>query len=468
MNDKPVKIKILIAASEPPFAATLANYLEVDGYRVERCHDAKGFLRLLGRQPFDIMVLDLELGEQGDMDLVTFARRQRPQAQIILLVDIGKIDRAIEGIRRGAFFYLPRTSMPSDVALVVHLAYRKLNTESALSGYQWDLFEQMLGRTPAMRRVIEIVTKVAPTDSTVLLLGESGTGKDVLAGAIHRLSPRRDMPFIAINCAALPEALLESEMFGHLKGSFTGANADKRGLFEEADGGTVFLDEIGDMAPVTQAKLLRVLQNGEIRPVGSAVSRRVNVRVIAATNMDLEEAVRDNHFREDLYFRLNVIQIRIPPLRERPDALTVLVRHFLHQYGEKFGKNIADIDPHAQALLRDYHYPGNVRELESIIAHGVIMADSDTLRPADLPDHVRRSAASRPALPYLQSGVPQKAPTLNQMEEQLIRATLDRFDANQTKTAKTLGISRSTLWRKMRQYGIGPANEPAPASNHIL
>ena len=468
MNENANKFKVLVAASEPSFAAAISNYLEVDGYRVERCHDGKGFLRQLGRQPFDIMVLDLDLGEQGDLDLVTFARRQRPQAQIILLVDIGKIDRAIEGIRRGAFFYLPRTSMPSDVSLVVNLAYRKLHTESALSGYQWDLFEQMLGRTPAMRRVIEIVTKVAPTDSTVLLLGESGTGKEVLAGAIHRLSPRRDMPFIAINCAALPEALLESEMFGHLKGSFTGAHADKRGLFEEADGGTVFLDEIGDMAPVTQAKLLRVLQGGEIRPVGSAVSRRVNVRVVAATNRDLEEAVRANHFREDLYFRLNVIQIRIPPLRERPDALTPLIHHFLHQYSEKFGKNVTDIDPHAQALLRDYHYPGNVRELESIIAHGVIMTDGDTLRPADLPDQLRRCAASRPALPHLQAGAQQKSLTLQQMEEQLIRSTLEELEANQTKTAKRLGISRSTLWRKMREFGIAPANDPAPPSHQML
>jgi transcriptional regulator with PAS, ATPase and Fis domain len=387
---------------------------------------------------------------------VTFARRQRPQAQIVLLVDIAKIDRAIEGIRRGAFFYLPRTSMPSDVALVVNLAYRKINTESALGEYQWSLFEQMLGRTPAMRRVIEIVTKVAPTNSTVLLLGESGTGKEVLAGAIHRLSPRHDMPFIAINCAALPEALLESEMFGHMKGSFTGADADKRGLFEEADGGTIFLDEIGDMAPVTQAKLLRVLQNGEIRPVGSAVTRRVDVRVIAATNRDLEDAVRTNKFREDLYFRLNVIQIRIPPLRERPDALTALTRHFLQQYANKFGKNITDIDPHAQALLRDYDYPGNVRELESIIEHGVIMADAETLRPADLPDQLRNSAAARPALPYLQASASKNSLSLQQMEEQLVRATLDRFDGNQTKTAKALGVSRSTLWRKMREYGITP------------
>lgn len=453
-RSKPANLDLLIASADPVLATALSKYLKVDGYRVERCHDAQGFLRLMSRRSFDIMVLDLELGDQGDMDLVTFARRQRPQAQIILLVDIAKIDRAIEGIRRGAFFYLPRTAMPGDVALVVNLASRKLHTESALNDYQWNMFEEMLGRTPAMRRVIETVTKVAPTDSTVLLLGESGTGKEVLANAVHRLSPRRDMPFIAINCAALPETLLESEMFGHVKGSFTGADSDKSGLFEEADGGSIFLDEIGDMAAVTQAKLLRVLQNGEIRPVGASVTRRVDVRVIAATNRDLEEAVRTNKFREDLYFRLNVIQIRIPPLRERPDALTALVRHFLKRYNDKFAKNIKEVDPHAEALLRDYRYPGNVRELESIIAHGVIMSDGTTLCAADLPDQVRHAAAARPALPYLEPRTPD---TLDKMEEQLIRNTLDRFAGNQTKTARSLGISRSTLWRKMREYKIGPS-----------
>lgn len=463
MKNSEPKAKALVASEQNAFATTLAKYLEADGYNVERCHDAKGFLRLLGRRQFDIVVLDLELGEQGDMDLVTFARRQLPQAQIILLVDIAKIDRAIEGIRRGAFFYLPRNSMPGDVALVVNLAWRKLSTETALSGYQWDMFEEMLGRTPAMRRVIEIVTKVAPTDSTVLLLGESGTGKEVLANAIHRLSPRRDMPFVTINCAALPEALLESEMFGHVKGAFTGADANKRGLFEEADGGTIFLDEIGDMAPVTQAKLLRVLQDGEIRPVGSSVSHRVDVRVIAATNRNLEQAVAQNHFREDLYFRLNVIQVRIPPLRERPDALAALTRHFLRRHSEKYGKNVTDLDPHAQAILRDYPYPGNVRELESIIAHGVIMADSDTMRAADLPEQVRHAAAARPALPLLKDAAAKEPPTLEEMENQLIRATLQKYRGNQTKTAKALGISRSTLWRKMKEYRISPDTGAVPA-----
>ena len=302
-----------------------------------------------------------------------------------------------------------------------------------------------------MKRVIEIVMKVAPTDSTVLLLGESGTGKEVMANAVHRLSRRAEKPLVAVNCAALPESLLESELFGHVKGAFTGAHADKVGLFEEADGGAILLDEIGDMALATQAKLLRVLQNGEIRPVGSSTSSRVDVRVIAATNRDLEEAVAEGRFREDLYFRLNVVQVRIPPLRERVEALPKLANHFLAQFNEEYKKSVRGFDEHAQVLLREYQYPGNVRELESIVAHAVIMSDGDLIRAADLPDNVRSQVPPRLALPnYADEDIP----TISEMEARLIQSALEKLDGNQTEVAKRLDISRSTLWRKMKQYGI--------------
>ena len=243
-------------------------------------------------------------------------------------------------------------------------------------------------------------------------------------------------------------------MFGHAKGSFTGADADKRGLFEEADGGTIFLDEIGDMALVTQAKLLRVLQNGEIRAVGSAKPKRVDVRVIAATNRDLERAVENLSFREDLYFRLNVIQVRIPPLRERLETLPGLVEHFVTRANVQFGKGVSGFDERAQALLRNYSYPGNVRELESIIAHAVIMADGAIVRAEDLPEQVRNGARARLALPNLSA---ESISSINDMEAQLIRAALERLNGNQTEAAKRLGVSRSTLWRKMKEYGI-PSN----------
>jgi len=443
--------QILVATGDVSYAQVLSQYLETGGYSVERCHDSKAVLRLVGRKPFDVIVLDLDLGTEGDVDLISYIRTGLPSTKLLLLFDLADVERAIDGIRRGAYFYLPNTSPPSDVGLVVTKAVRALDTEAAVRQYEKDMLDQIMGGSPAMKRVAEQVTKVAPTDSTVLLVGESGTGKELMANAIHRLSRRADMPFVAINCAALPEGLLESEMFGHKKGAFTGADADKRGLFEAADGGTILLDEIGDMALITQAKLLRVLQDGEIRRVGSAVSQRVDVRVIAATNRDLEKAVLENGFREDLYFRLNVIQIRIPPLRERLDALPRLIKYFVARFNAQYERNVRDIGEEAQILLRDYSYPGNVRELESIIAHAVIMCDGDVLRARDLPDQVRRGQAARLALPNYSSD---SIPSMKDMEEDLIRTALDRLDWNQTEVARKLGISRSTLWRKMKQYQI--------------
>jgi len=451
-NDEPLaKGLVLVATKDIPYGATLARFLESHAYEIEQCHDAKGVLRLAGRHLFDSVVLDLSLSVDGDIDLVSFVRHQCPEAALILLFDMPSIERAIEGIRLGAYFYLPTTSPPSDVALVIDKALRSRADHSVVHEYEQTLFEETVGATPAMKRVVELIAKVAPTDSTVLLIGESGTGKEVLANTVHRLSRRRDMPFVAINCAALPEALLESEVFGHVKGAFTGAESDKRGLFQEADGGSIFLDEVGDMALITQAKLLRVLQSGEIRRVGSPVPEHVDVRVIAATNKDLIEAVANGAFREDMYFRLNVVQIRVPPLRERMDALPALVSHFLTRFNAKFGKHVQEFDEHAEALLRHYDYPGNVRELESIIAHAVIMADSHRVRAADLPDQVRLGSRPRLALPNLASDV---IPTIEEMEARLIRQALERLDGNQTEAAKRLGISRSTLWRKMKEYEI--------------
>ncbi|HOE65843.1 MAG TPA: sigma-54 dependent transcriptional regulator [Candidatus Hydrogenedentes bacterium] len=447
----PEKPRILIATTEIPAGLAVERQLALDGYLVERIHDSKGVLRLMGRQPFDVIVLDMALGEEGNVDLISYARRRSLASQLILLCDVGKIERAIEGVRRGAFFYLPRTSQPSDVALVIGKAVRARGAEAVAQRYEQELFAETIGETKAMKRVVELITKVAPTDSTVLLLGESGTGKEVLANTIHQLSARRDMPFIAINCAALPDQLLESEMFGHVKGAFTGADADKKGLFEEADGGTIFLDEIGDMALVTQAKLLRVLQNGEIRRVGASVSGRVDVRVIAATHHDLEKAVETRAFREDLYFRLNVIQIRIPPLRERMDALPKLARHFTARFAKQYGKPAQGLDEASQALLRNYDYPGNVRELQSILEHAVIMSEGELIHAHDLPDRVQHGSSPRLALPDYASN---SLPTIVDMEAQLIRTALDRLNNNQTEAAKRLGISRSTLWRKMKEYGI--------------
>jgi len=448
-NSKPGDI--LIACHDPDYGGALTHFLEPYGYQVERCHDARGVLRLSSRNAFDVVVLDLSLDDEGDIDLVSFVLQKNPDTHLLLLFEVVNLERALEGIRKGAFFYLPTSSPPSDVALAIDKSSRTRTATSAIEAYEQTIFQELAGQSAGMQRVIELIQKVAPTDSTVLLLGESGTGKEVLANTIHRLSRRRDEPFIAVNCAALPEALLESEMFGHVKGAFTGADRDKVGLFEEAHSGTVFLDEIGDMAPITQAKLLRVLQNGEVRPVGASQSRKVDVRVVAATNRDLVEAVQNHNFREDLYFRLNVIQIRIPPLRERLDALPNLVEHFLHRANQRYGRNVQTMDEHASSLLRNYDFPGNVRELESIIAHAVILAEGNAIRASDLPESVQHGSTPRLALP---AGDMSSVRPLEEVEADCIRNALEQLDGNQTVAAKKLGISRSTLWRKMRQYGL--------------
>ncbi len=443
--------QVLVAVADIAYATALSGFLQASGHTIEFAHDAKGVLRLVGRRQFDVIVLDLGLEAESDVELVSFIREHAPASELVVLFEVSQVDRAIEAVRHGAFFYLPISGRPTDVAHVVDKAQRHRTTKAAVDRFEQSLFEELVGGTPAMKRVIEIVMKVAPTDSTVLLLGESGTGKEVMANAVHRLSRRADKPLVAVNCAALPEGLLESELFGHVKGAFTGAHADKIGLFEEADGGAILLDEIGDMALATQAKLLRVLQNGEIRPVGSSTSSRVDVRVIAATNRDLEEAVAEGRFREDLYFRLNVVQVRIPPLRERVEALPKLANHFLAQFNEEYEKTVRGFDEHAQVLLREYQYPGNVRELESIVAHAVIMSDGDMIRAADLPDNVRSQVPPRLALPnYADEDIP----TISEMEARLIQSALEKLDGNQTEVAKRLDISRSTLWRKMKQYGI--------------
>ena len=442
---------ILVAHADATYGQTLANFLEGRNREVERCHDTAGVLRRVSRRPFDIVVLDLSLDDSGDVDLVSFILERYPLTRVVLLFSLARIERALDGIRLGAFFYLPDATPPSDVALVVDKALRNQQQEAAVGALERSSFETLAGHSPAMKRVLELIHKVAPTDSTVLLLGESGTGKEVMANTVHRLSRRRDRPFVAINCAALPEALLESEMFGHVKGAFTGADRDKMGLFEEATGGTILLDEIGDMSPVTQAKLLRVLQSGEIRPVGASVSRHVDVRVLAATNVDLVKAVQENRFREDLYFRLNVIQIRIPPLRERMETLPQLIAHFLRRSSERFEKVVTGVDEHALSLLQHYPFPGNVRELESIIAHAVIMADTHIVRAQDLPDVVRDGTAPRFAIAFDSRAA---LISLTDMEDRHIRMVLENVNGNQTQAAKILGISRSTLWRKMGEYGI--------------
>ncbi len=456
LDDEPIVSRergtVFIIGMDLDYLKAVSRFIEGMGHATISCSSMEQILTCSRRTVCDVILLDLTIDYKGNINLVSFLRQKFPSVKLILLYNIEQIKQAIEGIRMGAYFYIPKKCDPSEVALIVHRAVLEQRREQLQEAqFEQILFEELSGNNAQMRRVVEIIRKVAPTDSTVLILGESGVGKEVVARILHQLSPRRDKPFIAINCAALPENLLESELFGHVQGAFTGADRDKRGLFAEADGGTVFLDEIGDMALSTQAKLLRVLQNGEIRPVGSNTIQKVNVRVLSATNKNLQEEVEKHRFREDLFYRLNVIQIRIPPLRERIEVLPSLIQHFISKFNHRFGKNIQGIDNTALALLRGYPFPGNVRELESIIAHAVIMAEDSVIHVYDLPENIQQGRYKILALPDEKDDglLP-----LAEVEAKHIKKVLEKVNYNQTEAARILGISRSTLWRKMKEYKI--------------
>ena len=310
-----------------------------------------------------------------------------------------------------------------------------------------QITEGIVGKSLALKKVVELAGKVAPTDSTILISGETGVGKELIARHIHRLSPRRDKSFVALNCGAIPETLLESELFGHKRGAFTDAVSDTKGLFEEANDGTFFMDEIGELSPAIQVKLLRLIENQEIKPVGSNEIRKVNARIIAATNQDLTEAVKKGTFREDLFFRINVIQIHIPPLRERKDDIPLLLAYFLRAYNQQFKKNIANISDEAMVMLLNYEYPGNVRELDNIIQHAVIVSEGNTITKNELPAFIpARQALPEPVAPEFR--------TMEDMEKEAIRETLVKCHGNQSQAAKKLRIGRTTLIRKMKKFSI--------------
>ncbi len=315
--------------------------------------------------------------------------------------------------------------------------------------------EIVVGKTPLMKKVLAVVKRVAATDIPVLILGETGTGKELIARMIHALSARQDKPFVAVNFGAIPENLVETELFGHARGAFTGAVIKKEGLFHRAQGGTFFMDEIGDMPQPLQVKLLRVLERGEVRGVGETENRSVDVRVLAATNRDLWKEVEAGRFREDLFFRLNVVQIYLPPLRDRKEDIPMLIRHFLEQFNRQYEKTIIGFSDETLAILMNYEYPGNVRELENIIQHAVIFSEDNTVGPSDLPPHVT-VAKPRLTTPFqTEVAVDGEVPTLEEMEKRLIQVALTRYKGNHTEVAKKLGISRSTLWRKLKHYQLG-------------
>jgi two-component system response regulator PilR (NtrC family) len=443
---------ILVVDDEASARATLALLLRKRGHHVTEADGATAAVKLLAEETFDLVISDLRMPDGDGLDVLRAARAGGADAEVILLTAYAGWESAKEAIQLGAFDYFEKGREPDEFfhRVARALEERALRRENAnLRRQIRDRFGpgSIVARSAQMDRLLELVARVAPTDATVLIEGESGTGKEVIAKALHHASPRAAGPFVAVNCGALPEALLESELFGHVRGAFTGATASKRGLLEEAHGGTLFLDEIGEMPAALQVKLLRALQSGEVRPVGSAQAVTVDVRVIAATNRDLTQMVRQGAFREDLFYRLNVIATRVPPLRERPEDIPALAEHFLESFARKQGRDLRLGGPALDRLLR-YSWPGNVRELENAMERTAILAPGPVVQCDDLPPAVARDPAPEPVAP------PPGEHTLAEMERAHILQALERSGWNHSRAAEKLGIGRTTLWRKLKDFGL--------------
>jgi len=447
-----LKKRILVVEDEDKLRRVIQLQLSSAGFEVDQAGTAEEGLKLADRA--DLILTDLRLPNMDGLELLALVRRQNSLVPVIVMTAFGTIETAVGAMKAGATDFLLKPFSLDHLMTVVHKALevsalrdenRQLREEL---GRRYE-FENVIGRSPAMQEIFATVTRVAPTRATVLLAGESGVGKDLIARAIHFHSPRRDRPLVKINCTAIPENLMESELFGYEKGAFTGANTSKPGKFEQADTGTAFLDEIGDVPASIQVKLLRVLQEREFERLGSNVTRHIDVRVIAATNQDLRAALEQGTFREDLYYRLNVVPINIPPLRERKEDIPFLVQHFLRKLGPDSGSPVEAVTDAGLAKLMAYHWPGNVRELENVIERSLVMCASTYLDAAD----IKLDTTPRPRGPVGAAFLPEGM-SLDQYEQELIREALRRADGNKSQAARLLGLTRNALRYRLSQMGL--------------
>jgi two-component system, NtrC family, nitrogen regulation response regulator NtrX len=452
-----VKPSILIVDDEPGVRTALSGVLRDEGYDVEAVSTGEDCLERVTRAAFDLIVLDVWLPGMDGLATLARLRERQIDAQVVLISGHGNIESAVRAIKMGAFDFVEKPLSLEKTVLVIRnaLHQRRLEAENRALRARVDRTQTMVGESYAMRQLREQVAMAAPTNGRVLIYGENGTGKELVARTIHALSRRRGAAFVEVNCAAIPEELIESELFGHVRGAFTGAVADRRGKFEVADGGTIFLDEIGDMSLKTQAKVLRVLQEQTMEAVGGTSRIKVDARVLAATNKDLQAEIRAGRFREDLYFRLNVIPIFVPPLRDRQEDIPLLADHFMANLAREYGRRVKRFDVAARAVLQQYPWPGNVRELRNVIERLMIMVPGDSISPSDL-SFLDPSALSRP----LAEGSGERR-TLHeardQFERELILRTLAEQQGNMSRTAEVLGVERSNLYRKMKAFGIAPS-----------
>jgi two-component system, NtrC family, response regulator AtoC len=444
--------RMLVVEDDAVARDLLCEILRADGFEVEAVDDGAPAVERAGDGRYDLVLSDVRMERMGGLDVLRAFTEKSPGTPVILITAFGDVTGAMEAIGHGAYDYVSKPFNIEELRLTVARALerRRLSAEAVTSGAPGAERKQVAeieGKSQRMLEVYKLVARVAPSTATVLVVGESGTGKELVARAIHNRSPRASKPFVPVNCTALSESLLESELFGHARGAFTGAVAAKRGLFETANGGTLFLDEIGDMGPKMQAQILRVLQDGEMRPVGGTEAIRVDVRLVCATNRDLDAEVKAGRFREDLYFRINVVTVRMPPLRDRAGDIPILVRHFINKIARREGRTEASVSPQALDMLCRYGWPGNVRELENAIERAVAVAKGNVVLPSDLPVEVYGGAQVVPA------SIIEDRPTLGELEKRYIALVLTECGGNKKKAAEKLGIDRRTLYRALERTG---------------
>jgi DNA-binding NtrC family response regulator len=443
--------KILVVDDEESIQMLLKEALTTWGYQVTCVGSGLKALEAMQGHLFDAALVDIRMPEMDGLTFLREVKRQDESTEVVIMTGYPTVSTAVEALKEGASDYLPKPLIMDELRhLMTRLMERRflrreVNALRSRLGEQLAVNE-LVGSSPAMQRIKDVIGKVAVADSPVLIEGESGTGKELVAAAIHRLSARAKGPFIPVNCSAIPADLLESEFFGHVRGAFSGAVSDSVGLFRSAHGGTIFLDEVAELPVALQAKLLRVLQEMEVRPVGSAKAYTVSVRVIAATNRDLEDAVKDGSLRQDLFYRLNVVCVQMPPLRERKDDLPALIAHFLRRFNQRFRREVTGIAPEALAALNAYDFPGNVRELENLIERAYAMGARDHISLTDLPS---LTLSSRPSTISART-----LPTLAEVEKELILRALSLYKNDKEQSARALGLSRRTIYRRLKEYGL--------------
>ena len=457
--DTPEPKTILLVDDHKPFRDSLAKILEKEGFRVFPASDGEEALDVLRRQFIHLVLTDLKMPKMDGVELLKVAKTIRPETEVIIITGYGTVDTAVTAMKDGAYDYIQKPFKPREVLKLVRKAAEKqsLVLENRMLQERirdFQKVEKIIGRSPAMKHILEIVAQVAPSSATVLIQGESGTGKEVIGQAIHDLSPRAKNPFIKVSCAALPETLLEAELFGYERGAFTGAIARKEGRFELANGGTLFLDEIGEVSPTVQVKLLRVLQVGEFERLGGTKTIQADVRIVAATNINLMEAVERKIFREDLYSRLNVITLTLPPLREREGDIPLLTHHFLEIFKKKNNKGVKSFTQEAMEIMLQYPWPRNVRQLENAIERAVVLTKGDLIVPGDLPPEILQAVEPAVQGPILMDeknlSFPLGTP-LEMIEKRVIEETLRYSRGDKNLASKILGISARTIYRKMEE-----------------